>query len=81
MHYQLQFTDDRGQAFAAGSLHAKDDEQAIAKAECLYRSRVGFGYEIWQQQRWIHSEGYKGTRFALLIRRIWQGRTIGVAGS
>jgi hypothetical protein len=56
--YQACFINHANSVIAAENFDAADDPAAIAYARTMYRSGVGRGYELWQDDRHFHSASY-----------------------
>lgn len=57
--YQIRFITHSGIVFGTDHFSAEDDKRAISKAHAVYRTRFGKGYEVWQDDRHVHTESYR----------------------
>lgn len=54
--YRLHFIDHGDNIFGSETLQAADDAHAIEHARARHRTGIGKGYEIWRDERLVHTE-------------------------
>ena len=54
--FRLYFLDHGGHVFGIDEMRAKDDEAAIQIARAIFKSGIGAGYDIWNNDRHVHLE-------------------------
>jgi hypothetical protein len=57
-HYVIIFTDHAGAQYGSDLLTALGDEAAIQQARTHYSMGIGAGYQIWQDDRLVHTERF-----------------------
>jgi hypothetical protein len=61
MHYQCRFLNHANEVFSRVSFDADNDDDAIRHALAVYRNGVGKGFELWSDNRLLHSYVYGQT--------------------
>jgi hypothetical protein len=57
--YRVHFLNHADDVFGTDHFESEHDEAAIAYAATVCRSGIGKGYEIWQDDRYVHTEIYR----------------------
>ncbi len=57
--YRAHFLTHGDEIFGAAHFDAKDDEVAKAHVSKILSSGIGKGYQIWEENRLVHTEIYK----------------------
>ena len=60
IEYEARFLNHADRVFGTHHFVAEDDKVAITRSATVYASGIGKGYEIWRDDRAIHSVVYRG---------------------
>ena len=59
VEFETRFLTHADKVFGTHKFQAMDDKAAITRAATIYQSGIGKGYEIWRDDRSIHSVTYR----------------------
>jgi hypothetical protein len=53
--YLCMFLNHADEVYGSDFMDAENDDEAIARAQSIYRNNIGKGFELWRDDRLIHS--------------------------